>query len=131
MIKNTKTIDEKEFARQLREAKKRGEENSKLEPRAVSVKHENGGSIRSASGLQLEAFIPGGLVSVRHFRGGPGKIVVRNAAVFCKKLFQTVAAVWPNGEGPLTRPLGRREKREALTRASRLPNRRAKKRLSL
>lgn len=42
MIKNTKTIDEKEFARQFRAAKRRGEENSKLEPRAVSVKHENG-----------------------------------------------------------------------------------------
>lgn len=42
MIKNTKTIDEKEFARQFRAAKKRGEERSKLEPRAVSVRHENG-----------------------------------------------------------------------------------------
>ncbi|HSK70558.1 MAG TPA: DUF2442 domain-containing protein [Pyrinomonadaceae bacterium] len=42
MIKNTKTFDEKEFERQFRAAKKRGEKNSKLEPRAVSVKHENG-----------------------------------------------------------------------------------------
>ena len=42
MIKNTKTIDEKEFARQFREAEKRGAENSQLQPRAVSVKHENG-----------------------------------------------------------------------------------------
>lgn len=42
MIKNTKTINEKEFERQFRDAKKRGDENSKLEPRAISVKHENG-----------------------------------------------------------------------------------------
>ena len=42
MIKNTKTIDEKEFTRQFREAKKRADENSKLEPKAVAVKYENG-----------------------------------------------------------------------------------------
>lgn len=42
MIKNTETIDEKDFERQFRAAKRRGAENAKLEPRAVSVKHENG-----------------------------------------------------------------------------------------
>src|SRR5688572_4270740 len=56
----------------------------------ASVNDEKMGSLRRASGLPFEAFIRGGLVSVSDIRGGPGKIVVRNAPVFCKKVFQTV-----------------------------------------
>ncbi|CAN5845198.1 hypothetical protein BH20ACI4_BH20ACI4_07170 [soil metagenome] len=54
MIKNTKTIDEKDFARQFREAKKRGEENSARQPQAVSVGHENGRTfVEFATGWNL------------------------------------------------------------------------------